>query len=309
MSKFVVIGSGPVGSTTAMQFAESGHDVIVATRSGTGPTHSRISLRRVDATDETALAELASGSKAILNCANPPYTSWDTDWPPMAKAILGAATRTGAAVVTMSNLYGYGPTHQLMAADTPLESSGKKGRVRAEMWRSALAAHETGQVKVAEIRASDFFGPEVVGANMGERVVPRVLNGRAVQLLGKLDVPHSFSYMPDVAAVLAAVATDERSWGRPWLVPSVTSTQRLLVEAFARAAGKPRAKLSTIPSFALKALGLVVPMMRELAEVEYQFSAPFVMDAADTTEHFGIRATHLDVAAKATIAWWTNRSN
>ena len=307
MSTYLVVGAGPVGSTTALKLAETGHRVIVATRSGNGPTHPQIEHRRVDAGNEQALTEASSGASAILNCANPPYASWDTDWPPIANAILGAAKQTGAGVVTMSNLYGYGPKHQLMRADTPLDATGKKGRVRADMWRTALATHQAGQVRTAEVRAGDFFGPGVVDANMGQRVVPRLLKGKGVQLLGATDVPHSFSYIPDVAKVLTAVTIDEGSWGRPWLVPSVTVTQRGMVEALAGAAGTTRVKISTLPSFALKAIGFVVPMMRELQEIQYQFTAPFVADASDTTERFGIPETGLEEAARATVAWWKAR--
>ena len=309
MSTYLVVGAGPVGSTTALKLAETGHRVIVATRSGNGPTHPQIEHRKLDASNERALTDASSGTSAILNCANPPYVSWDTDWPPIANAILGAAKQTGAGVVTMSNLYGYGPNHQLMRAHTPLDATGKKGRVRADMWRTALAAHQAGQVRTAEVRAGDFFGPGVVDANMGERVVPRLLRGKGVQLLGATDVSHSFSYIPDVAKVLAAVAIDEGSWGRPWLVPSVSVTQREMVEALARAAGTTRVKISTLPSFLLKAMGFVVPMMRELQEIQYQFAAPFVVDASDTTERFGIRATDLEETTRATVAWWRARQN
>ncbi len=82
-----------------------------------------------------------------------------------------------------------------------------------------------------------------------------------------------------------------------------------MVEALARAAGTTRVKISTLPSFLLKAMGFVVPMMRELQEIQYQFAAPFVVDASDTTERFGIRATDLEETTRATVAWWRAHQN
>lgn len=307
-SLHVIVGAGPVGSSIALRLAEAGHRVVVGTRSGSGPVHDLIERRKVDATDAKELQALARGAATIVNCANPPYTSWPKDWPPMAEAMLKAAKQTEAGLITMSNLYGYGPKHQLMRADTPLDATGPKGRVRADMWRNALAAHDAGAVRVAEVRASDFFGPGVVDANMGERVVPRVIRGKGVQLMGSADEPHSFSYMPDVAATLFAVATDETSWGRSWLVPSVNSTQRGMVTEFAKAAGVPAVKVSTVPNLVVSALGLVVPMMRALGEVRYQFASPFVADAGETTTRFGVAATDIGTACRETVAWWKARA-
>ena len=55
------------------------------------------------------MARLAEGAAVIYNCVNPPYHRWPADWPPIAASVLGAAERSGAVLVTLSNLYGYGP--------------------------------------------------------------------------------------------------------------------------------------------------------------------------------------------------------
>jgi nucleoside-diphosphate-sugar epimerase len=304
MNRFVIVGAGPVGQTTARTLLDQGHAVDLVTRSGTGPDLSTLSKHALDATDSAALAKLARGATAIINAANPPYTKWETQWPPLARSMLTAAEQSGATLVTMSNLYGHGPTHQRMDANTPMDSTGKKGRIRAAMWADALAAQNAGKIRVAEVRASDFFGPGVRDANIGERVVPRVLAGKSVQLLGRIDVPHSFSYMPDVAQTLAHVASHEDTWGRAWVVPSNSMTQADLVRTLCSAANVPLVKVSTMPALVMKALGLVVPIMRELREVWYQFDASFVVDAAETTSKLGIAATPVEEAAADTIAWW-----
>lgn len=65
----------------------------------------------IDATDADRLIEAASGAAVLYNCANPPrYDRWARDWPPLAAALLAAAERTGAELVTTGNLYGYGPS-------------------------------------------------------------------------------------------------------------------------------------------------------------------------------------------------------
>jgi nucleoside-diphosphate-sugar epimerase len=85
-----------------------------------------------------------------------------TDWPPLADALLGAAQQCGAVLVIMSNLYVYGPVdHPITERDPLLRPVGAKGRVRAEMWEKALAAHQAGRIRVVELPASDYFGPGV----------------------------------------------------------------------------------------------------------------------------------------------------
>jgi nucleoside-diphosphate-sugar epimerase len=307
MSTFLIAGSGPVGATAAKELVVQGHEVIVMTRRGTGPSAPGITNVAGDARDVEAIARNASGAIAILNCVNPPYHQWATQWPPIASAFIQAAERSGAALVTMSNLYGYGPSHQTMSDTTSLDSTGAKGGVRAAMWVEAKAAHDAGRIRATEVRASDFFGPFVIDANMGERVVPRVLAGKSIQLLGKLDVPHSFSYTPDVAATLATLATSEEAWGKPWLVPSIQSTQRDLITALARAAKRPVPKLTAVPNAMLRIAGVFSPLMKALQEVTYQFTSPFVVDASSTTAAFGITATSIDVACKDTVSWWQDR--
>jgi nucleoside-diphosphate-sugar epimerase len=306
MQHHVVIGAGPVGSGVARHLAEAGTPVTVLTRSGTGPQHPLVTLAKADASDATAIEAHATGAAAIYNCANPPYHRWATDWPPMHRAMMTAAERTGAVLVMMDNLYAFGPASSMpMHEGDEMRATGTKGAMRATMARELLQAAAEGRLRGTLARASDFFGPEVIGSAFGERAVPRVLAGKKVSLLGRLDVAHSVSYMPDVVRTLVTIAADERAWGKPWHVPNAPAvTQRELIGSFARAAGTEAPKVGAVPKAALNALGVFVPMMRELKETWYQFDQPFVTDSTLTERTFGLAATPLDEAAAATVAWW-----
>ncbi len=305
--RHVVVGAGPVGWGTAELLAASGHDVTVVTRSGGGPRARGIERVRADAGDAESLAQVSRGASALYNCANPPYHRWATDWPPVAEALLQAAEESGAVLVTMSNLYGYGETSGPMTEDTPMLATGVKGRVRAEMWRAAEEAHEAGRARVTEARASDFFGPGLQGTSfMGERVVPRILAGKPVRLvMGGPDVPHSWTYIDDVARTLVVLGTDPRAWGRAWHVATnPPRTARQMVQGLAVAAGRPTPAIGTISPWALRALGMVWPTARELQETRHQFDEPFVLDSQAVTDTFGLRATPMDQAFAATVDWW-----
>src|SRR3954447_12350634 len=104
------------------------------TRSGGGPVHAAIERVAADATVVDRLSALAQGAQALYNCANPQYHRWLTDWPPLASALLTAAERSGAPLVAMNNLYGYGPVDGPMTEQAPLAATHPKLRLRAEMW-------------------------------------------------------------------------------------------------------------------------------------------------------------------------------
>ena len=160
----LVIGAGVIGSRVAGMLAEQGHRVSVVSRRGSGP--AGVTTVAADAADAGTMARLAEGVAVIYNCVNPPYHRWPADWPPIAASLLGAAARSGAVLVTLSNLYGYGPAARSlgrgydeahpMTEATPLAATGRKGRVRARVWQDALAAHQAGRVRVAEVRACRF---------------------------------------------------------------------------------------------------------------------------------------------------------
>ena len=301
----VVVGAGPIGSGIAQALADSGHQVRIVTRSGSGPAGIEAELLAADASDASAMARLTEGAAAIYNCANPPYHRWPELWPPIAASLLGAAERSGGVLVTIANLYGYGPARlsqgtagydqaHPMTEATPQAATGRKGRVRAQMWRDALAAHESGCLRAVEVRASDYVGPGAESV-LGERVVPNVLRGRGVSVLGRTDRLHTWTYTRDVVRMAVVAATDARAWGRAWHAPSgLPRTQRDAIDDLASAAGLAPVPVRALPGAVVRAAGLFSPLMRELAETRYQFSQDFVMDSAAAIQTFGLEPAPWD---------------
>jgi nucleoside-diphosphate-sugar epimerase len=291
MALHVIVGKGPVGTTTGELLAARGHEVRVLSRSG-GTSTGAVEHRRVDAADTEALTGAARGAAAIYNAVNPAYHRWATDWPPVAAALLTAAERTGAVLVAMGNLYGYGRPDGPMTTESPLSATDTKGRVRARMWADMLAAHEAGRVRVTEARAADFVGPQVPAASSHlVRQLPALRAERRAWVVGDPDVRRGWSYLPDVAATLALLGTDVRALGRAWHVPSTIRSQREALTDLAAALGKGEPRVSGIPWPVLRAVGLAVPMMREVVDVRHQFDQDYVIDATATTAALGLTAT------------------
>jgi nucleoside-diphosphate-sugar epimerase len=307
MGKHVVVGAGPVGGGVAVRLAEAGHQVKVVTRSGSGPIHSGIERVAADAAAIGALSPIVENADAIYNCASPLYHRWATDWPPLAAALLHAAERSGAVLVTTSNLYGYGPVDHPMTELDSLAATFTNGRVRVQMWEDAIRAHREGRVRVVEARASDYFGPGLTDASQLGRVVPRILAGKSVRVLGNPDLPHSWTYVPDVTRALVTLATDPRAWGQAWHVPTAApQTQREMIAGFAAMAGVAVPDVGSLPRLALRAAGIVSPTVRSLREISYQVDQPFVVDSSKFTQTFGQNPTSTREALGETVASWTS---
>jgi nucleoside-diphosphate-sugar epimerase len=309
MGRFVVLGAGAVGRNAALELARAGHEVRLVSRSGrgAGPGGEGVEAVRADVRDTDRLVEVAAGAVAVVNALNPPdYTRWEQDWPPMAASVLATAERTGAGLVVVGNLYGYGVVDGPMTEDQPLRPNGHKGELRARMWREALAAHAAGRVRVTELRASDYTGPGIAPRTsmLNEMVIAPVLRGRPVWLLvGRPDVPHTWTDVRDTGRLAAVLAADDRSWGRAWHVPSAAPRSMAQVAAdVATLTGRRRPAVRGLPRGVVTVGGLVVPWLRELGETRHQFERPFVLDASLTRQTFGVEATPWEQTLEATVA-------
>ena len=300
----VVTGAGPVGSTVAQQHADAGHRVRLLTRSGSGPVHPLIERRRVDVSEPAALREAFAGAVAVHHCIHgSAYDArvWRAELPRAERAVLEAAGAVGAVVVFPESLYSYGPVDGPMTEDLPRAATGGKLGVRTEL----LAQRDASATPTVSVAASDFYGPGVRNAHAGERLGPTVLGGRTMRVLGSLDQPHSFTYVPDLAAAMITAAGRQDLWNSFLHAPTAAPlTQRRLVEMVAAAGGVRVPRMSAIPAGILGAAGLVSREMRELAETSYMFTRPFVLDSSASEQRLGLSPTPVEAGLAETVAWW-----
>jgi nucleoside-diphosphate-sugar epimerase len=305
----VVFGTGQVGSALVAHLAGLGVAVRAVSRNQQPALPADVDWRAADATDPEAAADAAKGASVVYQCLNAPYNQWPERFPPLQRGVLAAAEHAGALLVVLENLYGYGPTGgKPMTEDLPLAATTVKGAARAAMTAELRAAAETGRVQFAIGRASDFFGPGVTqGSTLGERVFGNALAGRRADFIGNPGLLHTYSYVPDIAAGLATLGTDARAAGQVWHLPGPpTGTTRALLDLVAADVGHP-VGVRALPKVAVRALALVNPMLRGLAEMAYQFDEPFVMDTSKYESAFGAAGTPLATAVAATVTWYRTR--
>jgi nucleoside-diphosphate-sugar epimerase len=305
----VVFGAGQVGRALSSRLAGIGVAVRVVSRNRPAALHGDVEWRAADATDSDAAAEAARGASVIYQCMNAPYTDWPKCFPELQRGVLAAAERNGALLVSLENVYAYGPTGgEPMTEDLPLAATTVKGRTRAAMAQELLEAADAGRVRIAIGRASDFFGAGATESSLGERVFGNAVAGKRADFIGNPDLPHTYSYIPDIAAGLATLGTDERAVGGVWHLPGPeTVTTRQLLELVAGDVGHP-VGVRVLPKLAVRALGLFNPTIRELVELSYEFEQPFVLDTTKYQSTFATETTPLATAIAATVMWYSSRN-
>lgn len=301
MTAVVLGAAGGIGSHVVEALLERGHSVRAVTRrpvslpEGAEPVIA-------DLRDVEALRRAVAGASLVVHAAQPAYTRWPQEFPALTTGIADAAE--GKRLVLADNLYCYGPVAGPLTEDLPDAATDAKGRVRAAMAAELLRRHGEGRLQVVIGRASDYFGPRAVTSVAGARVVEPAISGATVRVVGAPDQPHSWSYLPDVGRALALLA--DAPAGRIYHLPvGPPVTQQGLADAFARAAGRPSARVSALPVPLHRGLALVHPMLREMLGTRYQFTAPFVVDDGRFLAEVGpFTPTPLDDAAAATVAWF-----
>lgn len=296
----VVLGAGQVGTRVAAQLRARGVKVRQVRRRGSASAEVRVG----DLADPRFAAEVGQGASAIVHCAVPPYHQWGALLEPLNDGALHAAKTSGARLVVLDNLYGYGRVSGPMTEATPLAPVSRKGELRARIAEKLLAAHRAGDARVSIARASDFYGPGVTMSGVfGERFFQRALAGKAAEVFGDADLPHSYSYAPDVADGLVTLALDARADGEVWHLPvAPPESTRAWAARFGRAFGVELG-VTKVPALVLRMMGLFVPAAGELVEMLYQWQAPFVLDDAKFRATFGGQATAPDRGVEETVRW------
>jgi nucleoside-diphosphate-sugar epimerase len=308
-SAHVVFGAtGAIGGAVVAELARRGHTVRAVSRGG--QALDGVQGVAADAAEPAQAAAVAAGAAVIYHCASPPYTKWPELFPPLTRSILHAAESSGAKLVFADNLYAYGPIDGPLREDLPALARGRKGRTRVEMAAEILDAQRQDRARVVIGRASDYYGPHGTGSTAGETLFGRIVAGKRPLWTGKLDQPHTFNYLPDLARGLIVLASRPDADGQVWHLPAAEPlTAQQFFDLVSTAAGRPTpTKASVVRPAVLALAGLLSPMLRELRETTYQFRAPFVLNTSKFEAAFGLlESTPHPEAVAHTVAWYRSR--
>ena len=299
----VIFGTGPLGKWTARELLKQGKPVRLINRSGkVDNLPAGAEIVAGDAYDVAKNKELTRGAAVVYQCAQPAYYEWAEKFLRFQSAILDAAAANGAKFIVADNLYMYGDTRgQPIREEMPYQRHTQKGTARADMADAVMEAHRSGKVRAAIARASNFFGPE--DRTVTDLAIRPAVQGKTINLLGKMDQPHSFSYAPDFGKLLATLGTREDALGQVWFTPSPAAvTQAEFVSLLESELGH-KVKFLAAGTNMMRFLGMFNPMMRETVEMMYEWTQPFVIDTRKAEQAFGWSGTPLKQSIRETVAW------
>jgi nucleoside-diphosphate-sugar epimerase len=301
----VVLGaSGGTGRAIVDELVRQGRRVRAVSRGQVPGLPAGVEHVKADLYDPAGAAGAVAGASVVYHAAQPAYEHWDGNFERLNAAIADATAAAGARLVFADNLYMYGPGSSPMTESTPQRATDRKGTLRIRLAADLLARHARGELDVVIARSSDYFGPHGVNTGAGERVFASALQGKAASVVGGLDVPHSLSYLPDMARAMIILGDRDEAAGRAWHLPVTDPlTVREFLDRVYAAAGTP-VKTQVAGPLMLRVLGLFVPALREIAVVLYQWQEPWISDWTAFETAFGpFERTPLDEAIATTPSW------
>jgi nucleoside-diphosphate-sugar epimerase len=305
-SSWVVLGAGATGIAVVRRLRQADRPVRVVTRSGRALVPEGVDVRAADLNDPEAARRALDGASVVVSCVGfPTYVGWREKWPTLMAGMLAGAEAARARFVFMDNLYMYGPVDGPIREDLPLSDHGVKPAVRSRITRMWMDAHQEGRVQAVAVRSSDFYGPGVKLALLGDFVTGAAIRGKTANLIGDPDMPHTFTYIEDVARALVTIGdAPAEACGQAWHVPSPPARPvREVVDMIYREAGRSP-KLRTAPPWLMSLLGLFDPNLRELKELSYQWNRPFVVDHAKFAARFWDDVMPFERGVAAMVRWF-----
>ena len=283
--KYALFGAtGTVGKALAAELANRGQSFRVVGRSEEGLRRNfrgyepLVDYCAADLSNSGDAARAAAGIDTIFYLVGVPYPQFEQH-PKLTRIALAAAEAAGVRhYVHLSTVYPYGvPLEEFVSESHPRNPRAFKGRMRKEQEDLVAAADGTNGMRTTILRAPDFYGPDSE-LSYARSIFDAALKGGTANVIGPIDTPHEFIFVPDLAATLIALSDREQAYGNAWNVagPGLISTRQFAEQVFREAGQKPRLRVAG--KFMLHVLGLFNPLLREVVEMHYLWTTPVKLD-------------------------------
>jgi nucleoside-diphosphate-sugar epimerase len=282
----LVLGAkGRFGAAAVNAFVAAGWQVRAQSRRAEPNYPAGVTAITTDAMDRAALCAAAEGVDVVINGLNPIYTEWEELARDLADNALKAAKSSGALLMMPGNVYNYGrqiPSE--LNVDTPQVGDHAKARIRIEIEQQMSDAALDGLNSLV-VRAGDFFGGKV-GGSWFDLVIAKSLKQEKLVYPGAPDVPHSWSYLPDLAQTFVQLAEQRAQFLGAHTVHfdghTVTGEQlHTEVEALL---GRPL-KRATMPWGLVRLAAFFSPMLAATLDMRYLWQRAHRLNDSSLRQH------------------------
>ncbi|HEY1987781.1 MAG TPA: NAD-dependent epimerase/dehydratase family protein [Terracidiphilus sp.] len=256
--------------------------------------HAGAEVVAADIADPEQALRAVSGSNVVYLVAGLKYDSnlWRAMWPRIMGNVIEACKQAQAKLIFLDNVYMYGKVSGPMTEETPYSPLSIKGEVRAHIANMLMSEVKSGNLTAMIARAADFYGPDAANGLPNVLVFGAFAQGSTASWLVDDTLPHSLTFVPDVARGLASLAGHESAWGQIWhlptAAPALTGKQFITLTA-KEFAVPPKYRVMKRPI--LKLVGWFNPLVRESYEMLYQNDSPYLFDSTKFAREFDFAGT------------------
>jgi len=236
--------------------------------------------------------------KPKASAANIPYPKWNPVMINYTRNIIDIAQKANAHLIFIGNVYNLGiPEDGVISHDTPDAPINEKGEVRSTLEQMIKDASATG-LKATIMRFGDFFGPGVTQNNWFIECTKK-LHKNKLTAMGPVDMPHTWTYLPDAASAteqVAAARLQTTELPNYLVLPfqGHVFSFRQLAQQIETIKGE-KIELGKIPWPLFKLLGVVWPLMKDIVSMRYLWQHDIQLDGSALAELTG-QPEHTDLA-------------
>jgi nucleoside-diphosphate-sugar epimerase len=304
--KQTILGAGgAIGIELAKSLSTYTSDIRLVSRNPQKVNPSD-NLFKADLSNREEVFEAVKGSSIVYLVVGFDYNTklWQQRWPPLIKNVVDACIENNAKLVFFDNVYAIGGDHvNHITENSPISPSSKKGEVRAKVDKIILESIEKKQLNAIIARSADFFGPVKQNSLTMNLIYGNLVKGKKAQWFCNAKVIHSTSYAPDLGKGTAMLGNSPEAYNQIWNLP--TDQQKTTGEEWINLFAKEMQtsnKYQVLPGWGIKALGLFVPVLKEMYEMRYQYDRDYFFDSAKFNKHFNFIPTKNEEAVKQTVA-------
>lgn len=214
-------------------------------------------------------------AEVVVNALNLPYDKWgEGRAEALSDRVLSALEGSGKTLLFPGNIYNYGAKQHLITPDSPQNPEKPKGHIRMRMEQMLAQATVEDNLQVVVIRCPDFYAPYASETNFDLAMLARK-KSKILQYQGKLEIGHSWAYLPDVARAFVKIAEARETLPRfenfQFRGHFVTGHQ--MIAAIQAALPEPY-KVKQVPWGLLRFLGIFISVLRAVVEMKYLWEEP-----------------------------------
>ena len=297
--------NGTIGSVLAKELTKYTDKIRLVSRNP----------KKVNPTDELFPADLSepgeaeravAGSEVVYLVVGLDYKLkiWEEQWPKLMRATIDACIKYNSRLVFFDNVYMYDLTEiGNMTETSEINPPSRKGAVRKQISGMILDEVKSGRLMALIARSADFYGPDNEKSFVTEMVYKNLKKGKSANWFIDADKKHSFTYTPDAARATALLGNTPDAYNQVWHLPTDNNslTGREFIGLFAKEMHTSN-KVSVMPMWLLKVLGIFIPILREMPEMMYQYDRDYFFNSSKFDKRFNFKTTTYQEGVRQTVA-------